>query len=195
MREGPTQGRGTGLNGPWIGPLPCAGAVAHGEEPVFGRGLMESRYARAVESFEDELDDAGLPLRDRLPDYAAVFGVGLAACVGVGLVIYLISDVSLASSIGYTVVLYGVVFLLAGGASGGGYTNLGIGAAGALFGTRRADEAQDEVQELRSSKPKLSSQERLARGLRPGANPRAFWQVIGGFAYIVLGLVVVVNWS
>lgn len=171
------------------------GASTHGEEDVFDRRPIESRYARAVESFEDELDDPGLPLRDRLPDYAAVFGVGLAACIGVGLLIYLISDVSLASSVGYTVILYGVVFLLAGGASGGGYTNLGIGAAGALFGTRRADEAQDEVQELRSSKPRLSSQDRLQKGLRPEANPRAFWQVVGGATYIVLGLIVVLNWS
>ncbi|MGI9528082.1 MAG: hypothetical protein ACR2NG_00090 [Acidimicrobiia bacterium] len=148
-----------------------------------------------MESFKDETADPGLSLRDRLPDYAAVFGVGLAACIGVGLVIYLISDVSLASSIGYTVILYGVVFLLAGGASGGGYTNLGIGAAGALFGTRRADETQDEVEDLQSSKTRLTSQERLQKGLRPEANPRAFWQVMGGVAYIVLGLIVVVNWS
>jgi len=156
---------------------------------------LSPRYARRMESFEDELDDADLPLRDRLPDYAAVFGVGLAACIGVGLVIYLISDVSLASSVGYTVILYGVIFLLAGGASGGGYTNLGIGAAGALFGTRRADEAQDEVAELQGSKHRLTSQERLNKGLRPEANPRAFWQVLGGVAYIALGLIVVINWS
>lgn len=148
-----------------------------------------------MESFEDETVDPGLSLRDRLPDYAAVFGVGLAACIGVGLVIYLISDVSLASSIGYTIILYGVVFLLAGGASGGGYTNLGIGAAGALFGTRRADETQDEVKDLQSSKTRLTSQERLQKGLRPEANPRAFWQVVGGAAYIVLGLILVANWS
>ncbi|MGI9642252.1 MAG: hypothetical protein ACR2N9_05670 [Acidimicrobiia bacterium] len=148
-----------------------------------------------MESFEDETVDSGLSLRDRLPDYAAVFAVGLAACIGVGLVIYLISDVSLASSIGYTIILYGVVFLLAGGASGGGYTNLGIGAAGALFGTRRADETQDEVEALQSSKTRLTSQERLQKGLRPESNPRAFWQVMGGAAYIVLGLIIVVNWS
>ena len=148
-----------------------------------------------MEPFEEELDDSSLPLRDRLPDYAAVFGVGLAACGGVGLVIYLITDVSLASAIGDTIILYGVVFLLAGGASGGGYTNLGVGAVGALFGTRRTDEAQDEVQELQGGKPKLTSQERLNKGLRPEANPRAFWQVIGGFSYIVLGLVIVVHWA
>lgn len=148
-----------------------------------------------MESFEDEAVEPGLSLRDRLPDYAAVFAVGLAACIGVGLVIYLISDVSLASSIGYTIILYGVVFLLAGGASGGGYTNLGIGAAGALFGTRRADETQDEVEDLQSSKTRLTSQERLQKGLRPESNPRAFWQVMGGAAYIVLGLIIVVNWS
>ena len=95
-------------------------------------------------------DDAGpleeaLPLRERMPDYAAVFGVGFLGAAGVGLFISLISDAALASAIGYTVILYGVVLLLAGGATGGGYTSLGIGAMGALFGTRRADEAQDEL--------------------------------------------------
>ena len=57
---------------------------------------------------DDEREDA-MPLRDRLPDYGAVFGVGLAACVAVGLVVWVVSTVSLASSIGYTVILYGVV--------------------------------------------------------------------------------------
>ena len=94
---------------------------------------------------DDTSDSQQLPLQDRLPDYAIVFAVGLAACVAVGVVIWLLSDVALASAVGYTTILYGVVFLLAGGATGGGYTNLGIGAAGALFGTRRADEAQDDV--------------------------------------------------
>ena len=145
-----------------------------------------------MESFDDSQDPDHLSLRDRLPDYLTVFGVGLAACVGVGFVIWLISDVGIASAVGYTCMLYGVVFLLAGGATGGGYTNLGIGAAGALFGTRRADEAQDDVETTGGFRDPVTARERLERGLRPEANPRAFWQVIGGAAYIAIGLVIVI---
>lgn len=145
-----------------------------------------------MDSPDDTAASAELPLRDRLPDYLGVFGIGLAVCAAIGLVIWLISDVALASSVGYTTILYGVVFLLAGGATGGGYTNLGIGAAGALFGTRRADEAQDDVETTGGFRDSVSSQERLRRGLRPEANPRAFWQVLGGAAYIALGLIIVI---
>lgn len=150
-----------------------------------------------MEPFDEHLDDSdvSLSLAERLPDYAAVFGVGLAACIAVGLLVWAISDVSLASSIGYTVIMYGVVFMLAGGASGGGYTNLGVGAMGAMFGTRRADEAQEELGESWTGKARVDPRERLRRGLRPEANPRAFWQVMGGIAYILLGLAIVVPFS
>jgi hypothetical protein len=141
---------------------------------------------------DDTSDSQQLPLQDRLPDYAIVFAVGLAACVAVGVVIWLLSDVALASAVGYTTILYGVVFLLAGGATGGGYTNLGIGAAGALFGTRRADEAQDDVASTGGFRDPVSAHDRLRKGLRPEANPRAFWQVIGGIAYLAIGLAVVI---
>ena len=149
-----------------------------------------------MDAFEDQPTESpeSLPLRDRLPDYGAVFGIGLAGCVGVGLVIWLISDVSLASSVGYTIILYGIVLMLAGGATGGGYTNLGMGAVGAMFGTRRADET-DEVGTTWSGREKVDPSERLARGLRPEANPRAFWQVMGGIAYVALGLVIVILFS
>lgn len=130
-----------------------------------------------------------------MPDYLATFSVGLAVAVLIGLVIWAISDVSLASSVGYTIILYGVVLLLAGGATGGGYTNLGLGAMGALFGTRRSDEVQDEVDVSSSGSRHTESQNRLRRGLRPEANPRAFWQVIGGGLYVAVGLVIVVIWS
>jgi hypothetical protein len=140
-------------------------------------------------------DAQDLPLRDRLPDYGAVFAVGLLGSVVVGLVVFAISDVSLASSIGYTLILYGIVLMLAGGATGGGYTNLGIGAVGAMFGTRRTDEAQDDLGESWGGKPTVDPHERLRRGLRPEANPRAFWQVLGGLGYVSLGLAIVVIWS
>lgn len=157
-----------------------------------------AHYAPRMTSFEDHTPgdhDDPLPLSDRLPDYAAVFGIGLAGSTAVGVLIWLISDVSLASSVGYTIILYGIVLMLAGGATGGGYTNLGMGAVGALFGTRRADETQGEVGTTWSGRERIEPQERLARGLRPEANPRAFWQVMGGVAYVAIGLVVVVLFS
>ncbi len=142
-----------------------------------------------------EPEGAALPLRERMPDYAAVFGVGFLGAAGVGLFVSLISDAALASAIGYTVILYGVILLLAGGATGGGYTSLGIGAMGALFGTRRADEAQDEIEESWGAKPRKDPQERLREGLRPEANPRAFWQVVGGGLYVGIGLLIVIIFS
>lgn len=151
-----------------------------------------------MDTFDDDRSspqEQTLPLRDRLPEYGAVFGVGIAGCIAVGLVIWLVSDVALASSVGYTTILYGIVLMLAGGATGGGYTNLGMGAVGALFGTRRADEAQDDLGTTWSGRDRVDPRERLDRGLRPEANPRAFWQVLGGVAYVALGLGVVVVFS
>jgi hypothetical protein len=132
--------------------------------------------------------DAELPLSERMPDYLVTFGIGLLASAGIGVVVWLISDIELASTVGYTMILYGVVLLLAGGSAGGGYTNLGMGAMGALFGTRRVDEPQPEA----SSSFKVTPQERLQKGLRPEANSRAFWQVVGGALYVGIGLVIVI---
>ncbi len=136
--------------------------------------------------------DAELPLRDRLPEYGAVFGVGLAAAAVVGLLVGAFSSAGVGDAVGYTVLFLGVVFLLAGGASGGGYTNMSLGAVGSLFGGRgRIDEDVDDPAARRGARPRLDPRERLRRGLRPEANPRAFWQVIGGFAYVAIGFAVV----
>ena len=128
------------------------------------------------------------PLSERMPDYVVTFAIGFVGAAAVGMIIWSVSNIALASTVGYTVVLYVVVLLLAGGSSGGGYTNLGLGAMGSFFGTRRADEAQPEVQSVQKPTP----QERLQKGLRPDANPRAFWQVVGGLLYIALGLAIVI---
>jgi hypothetical protein len=134
-----------------------------------------------------------LPLRDRLPDYAAVFGVGLAISAAVGLVIALVWRTNVAAAVGYTIVAYGIVLLLAGGATGGGYTNLGVGAVGAMFGTRRTDEAEDDMNLTAGGRPRMDPRDRLKKGLRPEANPRAFWQVMAGVTYIVVGVVIAAN--
>ncbi len=135
---------------------------------------------------------AELSLRDRLPEYGAVFGVGLAVAAAVGLVFGVFSSAGVGEAIGYTVLLLGVVFLLAGGSSGGGYTNMSLGAVGSLFGGRgRIDEDVDDPEARRGARPRIDSKERLRRGLRPEANPRAFWQVVGGFTYVVIGFAIV----
>lgn len=132
--------------------------------------------------------EEGYPLSERMPDYLVTFAIGFVGAVAVGLIVWLISDIPLASTVGYTVILYGVVLLLAGGSAGGGYTNLGLGAMGSFFGTRRADEVQPEVRSVHKPTP----DERLQKGLRPAANPRAFWQVVGGVLYVAWGLLIVI---
>lgn len=140
----------------------------------------------------DDPIQGDLPLRDRLPEYGAVFGVGLLGTVIVGMAIGLMTDAGVATAIGYTTILYGIVFLLAGGATGGGYTSIGVGAVTAMFQGRRTDEEQSEIDEAWGRSRKLTPEERLHRGLRPEANPRAFWQVVGGFGYVAIGLLIVI---
>jgi len=147
-----------------------------------------------MESQDADSAEVQLSLRDRMPDYLATFGIGLAATFAVGMGIWLISDVGLSSSIGYTTILYGVVFLLAGGASGGGYVNLGVGAVGSMFGGQRLDSSESEVDTPGQGRKRTSASDRLAKGLHPEANPRAFWQVIGGGLYIAIGLAIVIIW-
>jgi hypothetical protein len=137
-------------------------------------------------------EESPLPLRDRMPEYLAVFGIGLGASALIGLVIGLISSAAVISAVGYAIILYGIVFLLAGGASGGGYTNIGIGAVTSMFQGRRTDEEDIDMGEAMGRTRRMSPEERLRRGLRPEANPRAFWQVVGGIAYVAVGLLIVI---
>jgi hypothetical protein len=130
-----------------------------------------------------------LPLRDRFPDYLAVFGVGWVAIVVVGTAIGLLTSATVIEGISYVAMASSVVLLLAGGASGGGYTSLGLGAAGALFGARqRHDEDYDDPDVRRGELKRINARERLRRGLRPEKNPRAFWQVLAGFVNLAVGL-------
>jgi|GEM_PF-1229066 len=131
------------------------------------------------------------PLRERMRGYLAVFAMGLGAAGVVGVVIWLATSARLSDALGYTFIALGTLLLLMGGARGGGYTNLGIGAVEALMGGRNRsqdDYATDE--ELRRGRvmKKRDPMARLRRGLRPQANPSAFWQVIGGFLYIGIGV-------
>jgi hypothetical protein len=67
------------------------------------------------------------PLRVRFPNYVRSFGLGLAAALGAGVMIWLFTPAGPVSAIGYTYILFGTGVLLAGSARGGGYTSLGFG--------------------------------------------------------------------
>ena len=144
-----------------------------------------------TESDVSNPEDVTLPLRDRIPEYLTIFGLGWLGVVALGLAIGAFSDASAAEGMGYVAMGYGVVLLLAVGASGGGYTNLGMGAAGAVLGSgQRHDEDFDDPEVRRGRVKKVNPQDRLRRGLRPERNPRAFWQVIAGFAYLAGGVAI-----
>lgn len=108
-----------------------------------------------------------------------MFGLGLAAAGAAGFVIGTLSSSSMGSAVGYTLVGFGVVWLLAGGLSGGEYTGLGIGRGIGRRNYMLNDDDDSVIGELR-------------QGYRPEANPRAFWQVIAGGLYVVIGLAVIV---
>lgn len=130
-----------------------------------------------------------LSLAQRMPGYLMAFAAGLGVTVLLGIVIGMLSDAGVGEAAAYTVILYGVLLLLIGGAAGGGYTNLGLGAVEALVGGRnRVGEDADDPDVRTGRLPTRDPMERLRRGLRPAANPDAFWKVVGGFAYLAIGL-------
>ena len=140
-------------------------------------------------SFEEHdtpiIDD---PLSERLPRYLAAFSVMVVAAVIVGLLIAAFSSVEPASGVGYGMVFLGVGMMAVGGTQGGGYANLGVGAVGMLFGSRRHDEDFSDADVRRGRGGRVDARERLRQGLRPEANPAAFWLVIGGLVAIGAGI-------
>lgn len=142
-----------------------------------------------------------LPLRDRMPDYLALFGSGLAVAAVIGVLVVVMSDNSFAAGFGYSLVGIAILMLLSGGVSGGGYANLGAGALGTMFGSglrnQEGSAEDDDPEELRQQVfgRRGDPRERLRKGLRPEANPRAFWQVIGGLAYFAIGTWIVIQFA
>jgi hypothetical protein len=133
-----------------------------------------------------------LSLRERLPDYLKAFGAGLGITVAIGLVLWLVTSFTFEHAIGYTWLFTGVLLWLIGGARGGGYTNLSVGAAEALVGGRnRTDDDLDDDDDLRYGKTvkRRDPMSRLRKGLRPPPNPTAFWQIVAGGVFIALGLI------
>ena len=126
-------------------------------------------------------EDVLLPLRDRMPDYLATFGLLWTAIVAIGLGLALFTSASATEGIAYIAIAVALGLMLAGGATGGGYTSLGLGAAGAMLGGRqRHDEDYEDADVRRGRLKRVNTEERLRRGLRPEKNPRAFWQVVAG---------------
>ncbi len=138
-------------------------------------------------------EDVTLPLSERFPVYLGVFGLGFVVATLAGAVWGAAAGSSIPTAVAYSLMLYGVLLLLIGGATGGGYTNIGLGAVGSIFGGRhlRHDDSYDDPDVRRGAMEKMDLQERLRKGLRPQANPTAFWQVIGGIAYVALGVGIV----
>lgn len=122
-----------------------------------------------------EIRFSDLPLRERMPDYLAMFGAGLggALLVSAGLTIF---GATFLGSLTNILIVYTVLLFLAGGTTGGGYVNLGLGGVAAVTRRDRRETLDD----------------RLRRGLRPERNPRAFWQVVAGTGYLAIAVVLIV---
>lgn len=172
-----------------------------------------------------EVPEQAEPLRERLPVYGRLFGIGLLACGALGLAGWVLVGLpsrvgreaalpwlraffgadsiagvawgplgGIPAAAGYACIVLGTILLLAGGARGGGYTNMGIGALEAVVGGRNRthDDFEGDAEQRRGRvMARRDPMERLRKGLRPAANPTAFWQSVAGFAYLGVGLVAI----
>lgn len=141
---------------------------------------------RVAMSEHHDPDAEALPLRDRMQEYLTLFGMGIAAAAAAGVFFSLVTASTFASAFGYSLVGLAVALLLGGGLAGSGLKDLGAGAVGAMLGSSARSAGSPD---------RPSPRERLRAGLRPEANPRAFWQVIGGFAYFALGAWIVLQFA
>ena len=121
-------------------------------------------------------------LRHTVLDKGAVFGAGLVVATTTGLVIGVLTSAAVATAIGYALLLFGVVWLFAGGMSGGGFSVLGVGRGAGRYTYAVGDGNEPLLAELR-------------HGYRPAADPVAFWLVVGGVLYVAIGIVVITTGS
>jgi hypothetical protein len=127
----------------------------------------------------DASDFPDEPLRDRMPRYLKNLVVLIVFSTVIGVVFGLVSDAGVVRAIGGTLAIVGMLVAGVGAFFGGGYDSLGRGTTGMLFGGRApADPKRDATY----------FQDRLRDGLRPEANPSAFWSVVGGIGLVVAGL-------
>ena len=149
-------------------------------------------------TFDDRYDAESVPddpLSERFPRYLAAFSVMMVSAVAIGLLVALFTSVEPEAGVGYGMVFLGIGMMAMGGTQGGGYANLGVGAVGMLFGSRRHDEDYSDASVRRGTPTRVDPRERLRKGLRPEANPAAFWLVIGGFVAVGAGLGFLMNFG
>ncbi len=133
-----------------------------------------------------EKAEASEPLRERFPRYFSIFSIGVAAAAAIGLVWGLLAETAIPNAIAYSWMLLGTGLLLVGGATGGGYNRVPTWALASRKRARRR-----ELGPAADDEPDESIHDRLRRDLRPGPNPKAFWQVIGGLTYIGIGMALI----
>jgi len=131
------------------------------------------------DSHIDASDFPEEPLSARMPRYLKNYGVLVAGSVVVGVVFGLFSDAGVVRAIGGTFAIVGLLVAGVGAFFGGGYDSLGRGTTGLLFGGRGPEDPKKDATYF---------QDRLREGLRPEANPGAFWGVLGGIGLVVAGL-------
>jgi hypothetical protein len=102
---------------------------------------------------------SGLSANEKRRDDLALFGIGLAVGGGVGVLISFIWDVAVIDGIGLALGVYGGILLATGGASGGGYRNMG-----SATGDRLTVRPRNEV------------------------TPKSLRQVVSGTAYLAIGI-------
>jgi hypothetical protein len=130
-------------------------------------------------SDQNHIDEASfddLPLSERMPEYLALFGAGLALALVLSVIATAMGP-TFRGALTNILIVYTVILFLAGGTTGGGYVNLGVGGLAAVSRRGKSAETLDD---------------RLRRGLRPERNPRAFWQVIGGLGYLAIAVLILI---
>jgi hypothetical protein len=138
-----------------------------------------------------------------MPEYLVIFGIGLVVAIVVGLIIGAFSTVSLGSAVGYTVLLMGAGFMIAGGIPGSGVY---AGGFGRIFTGSSDPAVPPSSGNAAAGGPSSSSagesldadspsdvRRRMQRRLRPEKNPTPFWLVMGGISYVIIGLLIAAN--
>ncbi len=124
------------------------------------------------------------PLRQRLPRYLRDFAVAIVAAAVAGATVAAFTRASLGGGVGGALLALGVVLLLAGGLSGGGYVRTS-GDYGIHYGKRHhegLDTTEGDIARIQDLRA------RMRRELHPARNPAAFWQVIGGSVAAGMGV-------
>ena len=113
-------------------------------------------------------------VRDRLPDFAVLFVIGLVAAAGIGALIATVTAADLWPAVAAGLIVLGVVCLLSAGLTGGSYAVGGVGKGAERYTFRFGDGNDGLVQEWRD-------------GYRPHKDTTAFLQVIACGGYIAIG--------